>query len=455
MTPETHYAKTSDGVHIAYQVVGDGPVDLVFVMGWTSNVEAMWEEPSLARFLTRLGSFTRLILFDKRGTGLSDRVPEDRLPSLEVRMDDARAVMDAVGSQRAVVFGVSEGGPMATLFAATYPARTIALTLFGTAACWKSADDYPFPNSSDDEFEAGLERMDRLWGTREYAAEVISAWGAPSLAGDERAAVWLANYLRRSASPGAAIALQRMNRGIDVRAALPAIHVPTLVLAREHDPDFAVEETRWMAERIRGATFIALPGGDHFFWVGDQASILDEVERFVATVRDQEADLDRVLGTVLFTDIVGSTAKAVELGDGGWRDLVDRHHGTVRALLGRFRGAEVDTAGDGFFATFDGPARAVRCAQAITAAVRDLGLEVRAGVHTGELETVAGKVGGIAVNIGARIGAIAGPSEVLVSSTVRDLVSGSGLVFEDAGEHQLKGLPDQWRLYRAVTALVS
>ena len=450
MTPETRYAKAHDGVHVAYQVVGAGPIDMVFVMGWTSNIEAMWEEPALARFLNRLGSFTRLILFDKRGTGLSDRVPEDRLPSLEVRMDDARAVMDAVGAQRAVIFGVSEGGPMATLFAATYPARTVGLALFGTSACWAGSPDYPFPRSSDAEFERYLDRIDHLWGTPEYAAEEIRTWAAPSLAGDRRASEWLASYLRRAASPGAAIALERMNRGIDVRAALPAIHVPTLVLAREHDTDSAIAETRWMADRIKSARFVALPGMDHFFWVGDQAPMLDEIERFVEAIRDQEADLDRVLGTVLFTDVVGSTAKAVELGDGAWRDLLDRHNGTVRALLGRFRGTEVDTAGDGFFATFDGPARAVRCAQAITVAVRDLGLEVRAGVHTGELETVSGKVGGIAVNIGARIGALAGPSEVLVSATVRDLVSGSGLVFEDAGEYQLKGLPDPWRLYRAV-----
>jgi len=450
MRPETRYAKTSDGVHVAYHVVGDGPVDLVVVMGWTTNIEAMWEEPSIAGFFTRLASFSRLILFDKRGTGLSDRVPEDRLPSLEVRMDDARAVMDAVGSQRAVIFGVSEGGPMATLFAATYPARTIALVLFGTAASWKADKDYPFPSSSDEAFEASLERMDRSWGTRDYAAEALREWLAPSLADDERMIDWLADYTRRGASPGAAIALARMNRGIDVRPALPAVHVPTLVLARTDDPDFPVEETRWLAERIRGATFVEAPGEDHLFSAGDQASLLDPIETFVAAVRDQEADLDRVLGTVLFTDIVGSTERAVELGDSGWRELVERHHGAVRALLGRFRGTEIDTAGDGFFATFDGPARAVRCAQAITAAVQGLGLEVRAGVHTGELETVAGKVGGIAVNIGARVGAIAGPSEVLVSSTVRDLVSGSGLVFEDAGEHQLKGLTDPWRLYRAI-----
>jgi pimeloyl-ACP methyl ester carboxylesterase len=446
--PETRYAKTADGVHIAYEVVGEGPVDIVFVMGWTSHLELMWAEPSLARFLNRLASFSRLILFDKRGMGLSDRVPDDRLPSLEVRMDDARAVMDAVGSERAVVLGVSEGGPMATLFAATYPERTIALVLFGTGACWRSSADYPWPGSTDEQFERDLAETERTWGTREFAAVEIKDWGAPTLANDTSAIAWLADYLRHAASPGAAIALARMNRGIDVRPALSAIHVPALVLARDGDLAFPVEETKWMADRIHGARFVSFPGVDHFFWVGEQDQLLDEIERFVAGVRDQEADLDRVLATVMFTDIVGSTARAAELGDRGWGDLVERHHGTVRALLGRFRGKEVDTAGDGFFATFDGPARAVRCAEAIGDAVQDLGLEVRAGVHTGEVETIAGKVGGIAVNVGARIASLAGPSEVLVSQTVRDLVSGSGLAFEDAGEHELKGVPDRWHLYR-------
>jgi class 3 adenylate cyclase len=450
--PETRYAKTADGVHIAYEVVGDGPVDMVFVMGWMSHIELMWAEPALARFFTRLASFSRLILFDKRGMGLSDRVPDDRLPSLEVRMDDARAVMDAVGSERAVVFGVSEGGPMATLFAATYPERTIALELFGTSACWRPTTDYPWPGSTDEQFERDLEEIDRLWGTREYAAQEMRDWGAPTLANDDRAISWFADYLRHAASPGAAIALERMNRGIDVRPALPAIHVPTLALARDDDLAFSVEESKWMADQIHGARFVSFPGNDHFFWVGDQDRLLDETERFVAEVGDQEADLDRVLATVMFTDIVGSTAKAVELGDRGWGDLVERHHGIVRALLGRFRGTEVDTAGDGFFATFDGPARGVRCAQAIGDAVRDFGLEVRAGVHTGEVKTIAGKVGGTAVNVGARIAALAAPSEVLVSQTVRDLVSGSGLVFDDAGEHELKGIPDRWRLYRVMDA---
>ncbi len=449
--PETRYAKTADGVHIAYEVVGEAPVDMVFVMGWTSHIELMWAEPSLARFLSRLASFSRLILFDKRGMGLSDRVPDDRLPSLEVRMDDARAVMDAVGSERAVVFGVSEGGPMATLFAATYPERTIALVLFGTTACWKPSPDYPWKGSTDEEFDAALAVTERLWGTRDYAAAEMQAWASPTLANDARAVAWLADYLRHAASPGAAVALDRMNREIDVRPALSTIHVPTLALARDGDLNFPVEETRWMAEQIHGARFLSFPGVDHFFWVGDQDQLLDEIERFVAEVRDEEADLDRVLATVMFTDIVGSTAKAAELGDSGWRGLVERHHGAVRALLGRFRGKEIDTAGDGFFATFDGPARAVRCAQAIGDAMHDFGLEVRAGVHTGEVETIAGKVGGIAVNVGARIASIAAPSEVLVSQTVRDLVSGSGLRFEDAGEHELKGVPDRWNLYRVVS----
>jgi class 3 adenylate cyclase len=418
-------------------------------MGWTSHIELMWEEPTLARFISRLASFSRLILFDKRGMGLSDRVPDDRLPSLEVRMDDARAVMDAVGSERAVVMGVSEGGPMATLFAATYPERTIALVLFGTSACWRSTPDYPW-GSTDERFERDLEDMERLWGTREFAAQEMRDWGAPTLVNDDHAIGWLADYLRHAASPGAAIALERMNRGIDVRPALPAIHVPTLVLARNGDLAFPVEETKWMADQIHGARFISFPGVDHFFWAGNQDELLGETERFVAEVGDEEADLDRVLATVMFTDVVGSTAKAAELGDRGWGDLVERHHGAVRALLGRFRGTEVDTAGDGFFATFDGPARGVRCAQAIGGAVRDFGLEVRAGVHTGEVETIAGKVGGIAVNVGARIAALAAPSEVLVSQTVRDLVSGSGLGFEDAGEHELKGVPDRWHLYRVL-----
>jgi class 3 adenylate cyclase/dienelactone hydrolase len=451
--PETRYARTVDGVHIAYQVIGDGPVDILFVLGWVTHVERMWTEPRFARFFTRLASFGRVMVFDKRGVGLSDRVSEDRLPSLEVRMDDAHAVMDAVGSERAVVLGVSEGGPMAMLFAATYPERTIGLVVYGTSACWNNAPDYPWSVPTQDRREEEGdwdEQRDRLWGTKELASVEIAESFAPDLAHDEPTVAWIADYMRNAASPGAAAALSRMNRSIDVRSALQAIHVPTLVLARDGDIEYPVEETKWMADQIHGAGFVSVPGNEHLFAFGRQDDLLDEIQRFVADVHGAEADLDRVLATVMFTDIVGSTEKAAELGDKGWGDLVERHHGVVRAMLGRFRGEEVDTAGDGFFATFDGPARGVQCAREITDAVKDLGIQVRAGVHTGEVETIAGKVGGIAVNIGARIASVAAPSEVLVSHTVQGLVSGSGLRFEDAGEHELKGVPDRWRLYRVV-----
>ena len=342
---------------------------------------------------------------------------------------------------------------MAMLFAATYPERTIALVAFGTSACWNNAPDYPFSETDQEheaEFAAYMERRERLWGTKEFAKELLEGSFAPALADDEPTLAWLADYMRNAASPGAVNALSRMNRSIDVRATLPAIHVPSLVLGREGDQDYTIEETKWIADRIRGARFVSFPGNEHLFVMGRQDDLLDEIERFVAQVHGEEADLDRMLATVVFTDIVGSTQRAAELGDKGWRDLVERHHGVVRALLGRFRGKEVDTAGDGFFATFDGPARGVRCAQAITDAVKGLGIEVRAGVHTGEVEAIAGKVGGIAVNVGARIASIAAPSEVLVSHTVQGLVAGSGLAFEDAGEHELKGVPDRWHLYRAV-----
>jgi pimeloyl-ACP methyl ester carboxylesterase len=444
--PETRYAKTIDSVHVAYQLVGDGPVDVVFVMGWVTNVESMWEEPAFARFLDRLSSFSRLILFDKRGVGLSDRVPDDRLPDLETRMDDVRAVMDAAGSERAVVMGVSEGGPMSMLFAATYPERTIALVLYGTAADFTTRQ----PAYKGDD-AAYLARMEASWGTEAFARHEIAAWGAPGHEDDDRLVAWLASYMRRSASPSAAIALERMNREINAAHALGSIHVPTLAIARTDDLDFPVEESRRTAERIVGSTFVELPGNEHFPWVGPQDDILDAVERFVGELGEIEAGLDRVLATVLFTDIVGSTETAAELGDRRWKELLEEHHRRVRGQLARFRGTEVDTAGDGFFATFDGPARAVRCARAIAEAVAPLGVRIRAGVHTGEVETIDGKVGGLGVVIGARVGALAGPSEVVVSQTVRDLVAGSGLSFEDAGEHELKGVPDRWRLYR-VTA---
>jgi len=442
--PETRYAKAADGVHIAYQVVGEGPVDVVAIIGWVTNIEAMWEEPRLARFLQRLAESCRLILFDKRGVGLSDRVAETALPSLEARMDDARAVLDAVGSRRAIVFGISEGGPMAMQFAATHPERTIGLVLFGTSADWTVYRD------PDDEYEAELERMEREWGTIDYAREQLRTWAAPSLATDDRAAEWLASYMRRAASPGAAIALTRMNRGLNVSAVLPAIHVPTLVLARTGDLDFPLAEVRQTAASIPGARLAEYPGDDHFFFVGDSEPLLDEIRRFVKAAGDEEAELDRVLATVLFTDIVASTERAATLGDRRWRDLVETHNDRLRGLFGRFRGHEIDAAGDGFLVTFDGPIRAVRCALAAAEAVRDLGLEIRAGLHTGEVELVGSDVRGIAVHIGARVAALAGPSEVLTSSVVKDLVTGSALAFEDRGVHALKGVPGDWHLYRAI-----
>jgi pimeloyl-ACP methyl ester carboxylesterase len=441
------YAKTADGVHIAYQVIGEGPVDLVWVMGWTSNIEAIWEEPNLARFLSRLASFSRLILFDKRGMGMSDRVSDVQLPSLETRMDDVRAVMDAAGSERAIVYGVSEGGPMAMLFAATYPARTIALILYGTDS------DYTLrlsDNPTTYEGDPYLEYIDKHWGTIEHARAEIRAWGAPSHGDDDRLAEWLASYLRRAASPGAAISLARMNRDINVSHVLPAIHVPTLLLAKTGDLDFPIARMRWVATQIAGARLLEFPGDAHFFWVEEYDSMLQEIEDFVGEFREQEAELERFLATVLFTDIVDSTTTAASLGDRRWKETVEAHHARVRGQLARYRGTEIDTAGDGFFATFDGPARAIRCAMSTVAAVRELGIQVRAGLHTGEVEHIGDKVGGIAVNIGARVAALAGASEVVASQTVKDLVSGSGIVFEDAGEHELKGVPDRWHLYRVV-----
>ena len=445
--PETRYAQ-SGKLHIAFQALGDGTIDLVLVPGFVSNVEYGWEDPSLARFHLKLASFSRLILFDKRGTGLSDRVPDDALPTLEERMDDVRAVMDAAGSERTVILGVSEGGPMSALFAAAHPERTIALVLYGAPVRYAWAPDFPW-GTMDEDLERGLKDTERAWGTVEYATEDIREWFAPSKVGDQRFVRWFATYCRMAASPGAAAALFRMNHEIDVRHVLPAIRVPTLVLDREGSDWPRREVRRYAAERIPGAKYVELPGRDHCPWTDDSDSLIQAISHFV-TGGQPEIELDRVLATVLFTDIVGSTQRAAELGDGRWRDLLEDHHRLVRAQLARYRGTEVDTAGDGFLATFDGPARAIRCARAIVDSVRELGIELRAGLHSGECELVEGKVRGIAVHTGARVAALAGPSEVLVSQTVRDLVAGSGLVFEDAGEHELKGVPDRWHLYRVV-----
>jgi class 3 adenylate cyclase len=435
--PETRYAKSGD-VNIAYQVVGEGPFDLVYVPGWVSNIEAMWEEPSHARLLGRLASFSRLILFDKRGTGLSDPVPLDRLPTLEQRMDDVRAVMDAAASERAALFGSSEGGLMSVLFAATYPERTEALITLAIYATRLWSPDYPWAPTPEAR-AAEIEEIERTWG-----GEMDISTLAPSA--DEAFKRRAVAYLRRSASPGAAVALLRMNSQIDVRPVLPTIRVPTLVLQRVGDRDVNVEEGRWIAGQIPGAKYVELPGDEHLIWAGDVDAVVDEVEEFL-TGRRPVREPDRILATVLFTDIVGSTERATEVGDRRWRELLERHHDVVRGQLNRFQGREVDTAGDGFFAAFDGPARAIRCARAIREAVRGLGLEIRAGLHTGECELVGEKIAGVAVNTGARVAALAEPGEVLVSSTVKDLVAGSGIEFEERGAHALRGVPGEWRLY--------
>jgi pimeloyl-ACP methyl ester carboxylesterase len=436
---ETRYAKSGD-VHIAYQVVGSGPPDVVFVPGFVSNVEATWQSPVRTNFFQRIASFSRLILFDKRGTGLSDR--SSQVFTLEQRMDDVRAVMDASGLERAALFGISEGGPMSILFAATYPERTTALVIFGGYAKRASAPDYPF-GWGEAEWAAFFANVDGHWGTPRGLD--LDMW-APSIARNDRAAEDLAAYMRASASPGAVRAVMQMNREIDVRTVLPAVRVPTLIVHRTGDRNIRVEHARYMAERIPGARLIELPGDDHVPWVGDGDALLDEVEEFLTGVR-HGPEPDRVLATLLFTDIVGSTEQAATLGDRRWRDLLAEHNALVRRELARFRGREIDAAGDGFLATFDGPARAIACAAAVVAGVKPLALAVRAGVHTGECEVLGPKLSGIAVHVAARVAALARADEVLVSSTVRDLVAGSGLRFSERGVHVLRGVPGDWRLF--------
>ncbi len=438
-TPATRYARSGD-VNIAYQVVGEGPFDLIWVPGWISNVEVSWEVPQYARFLRRLASFSRLILFDKRGTGLSDGVSIAALPGLEQRMDDVRAVLEAADSESAAVFGASEGGNLSILFAATYPERVRALVLAGVYAKRLWSPDYPWAPTPEER------EQQHTVLEREWSGEMDVAVLAPSVAGDPALMRRIATFFRRSASPGAAVALNRMNTEIDTRPVLPSITAPTLVICREGDREVSAEEGRWIAAQIPRAEYVELPGADHLPWIGDTQGLLDEVEVFLTGVR-RGPDPDRRLATVLFTDIAGSTAKAASLGDRDWHELLEEHHQLVRRELDRFGGREIDTAGDGFFATFDGPARAVRCACAIVGAVRELGLEVRAGVHTGEVELLDGRVRGLAVHIGARVAKEAGPGEVLVSSTVKDLVAGSGLRFRERGRTELRGVPGDWQLY--------
>ena len=441
---ETRYAQSGD-VAIAYRVAGDGPVDLVMTPGSISNVELLWEQPLFVSFYERLAAFTRLITFDKRGTGLSDRVKN--IATLEERTDDIRAVMDTAGSERAVIMGVSEGGPMAILFAATYPGRTLGLVLYGSHARTTWAPDYPWRRTADEyrRYFAEEERSPTPV-TAESARESLNLL-MPSLAGDEDLVRWWAMFRRMSISPGASLDLARMNMEIDVSDVLPAIRVPTIVIQRADDKVVNVGEGRYLAERIPGAQYAELPGADHIPVAGDSESVIDQIRQFVSGLSEDESEPETVLATVLFTDLVGSTATAAELGDRRWRELLERHHEVVRRQLVRFRGEEVDTAGDGFFATFDGPARAIRCACAVTEGVAALGIEIRAGLHTGECELLDDKVAGIAVSIGARVAARAAPGEVLVSSTVKDLVAGSGISFADRGVAELKGVPGEWRLW--------
>jgi class 3 adenylate cyclase len=445
MTPETRYARSAD-VSIAYQVVGDGPFDVVFVPPGTSHVELGWEVPGMRAFKEGIASFARLIFFDKRGTGMSDRVAG--APTLEARMDDLRAVMDAAGSERAAVIGWSEGVAMSALFAATYPERAWSLVLYGGAARELRAPDYPWGPTEADALkmiESGRSRLEQPGYTEEIARS-----GMPTAGDDEIAA--LGRLIRQSISPGASEALDRMNIQIDIRHVLPAIRVPTLVLHNTRDRWVEVARGRDLADRVPGAEFVEFPVDGHMTPAADMPPVLDEIKRFLeaAWKADSNREPDRQLATLLFTDIVNSTAHMASLGDAGWREVLERHHALVRRELARARGQEIDTAGDGFFAAFDGPARAIRCAKSIVGGVHELGVDVRSGLHTGECELVDGKISGIAVHTGARVAAHAGPGEVLVSSTVRDLVAGSGLEFEDRGVHELKGIPGEWRLYAAV-----
>lgn len=439
MAPQTKYARSGD-VHIAYQVIGDGPRDLVIAPGFVTHIEHLWEEPLAARFYERLASFARVILFDKRGTGMSDRVADHDLPTLEQRMDDVRAVMDAVGSERAALFSVSEGGAMCLLFAATYPERTSALILFGSYARRSWAADYSW-GSTPDENAQWLEDVENNWG---------NAWGiefrAASLAEDEPFRHWYATHYRLGASPGAAKALLKMNEEIDVRHALGTIHVPTLILHRAGDRTIRVEHGRYLSAHIPGAKYVELEGIDHLPFVGDAVGVIDEIEEFLTGVRPVP-EPDRLLATILFTDIVSSTERLASLGDQRWRTLRENHDVLIRHELARFRGKEMQTAGDSFLAMFDGPARGIRCALAASDGVRQFGLEIRAGLHTGEVELSGGQVGGLAVHIGARVSAQAGANEVLVSSTVKDLVAGSGIQFLDRGLYTLKGVPGEWQLF--------
>jgi pimeloyl-ACP methyl ester carboxylesterase len=437
--PETRYAKTGD-IHIAYQVFGDGPIDMVLATEFWHSIEAQWDLPELARFLERLGTFARAISFDQRGSGISDPVSMGELSTLDVWMEDIDVVMDEVGSENAVLYGIGGGGTMSMLYAATRPQRVSGLVLVNSFARLMRAPDYPWGRAPELEEEV-LDVMRTGWGRGVFLDLV-----APSRVGDEAFRKWWARYQRIGASPGTVLSMRKMLAQIDVRDVLPSIHAPTLVLHRAETPWNRVEHGRYLAEHIAGAKLVEVPGVDHLSFADDAEPILRETEQFVAGIAGPPKS-DRQLSTVLFTDIVRSTELAAELGDRRWREVLEEQRALVRRELARFQGREVDTAGDGFLATFDGPARAVQCACVVRDSVRDLGIEIRAGLHTGEVEVLRDGLAGVAVHIGQRVLGSAQPGEVLVSSTVKDLTAGSGLEFEDRGLHALKGVPEEWRLF--------
>jgi class 3 adenylate cyclase len=438
MPPETRYARSGE-VGIAYQVFGEGDLDLVLAFPFLSHLDLIWENPLLSGFLRRLGSFARVLVFDRRGVGLSD--PVARPATLEERMDDVRAVMDAAGSERAALLGMSEGSTMCLLFAATYPGRTSALVLWGAMARSTAAPDYPWAPEKEAVEESQAELVGPMWG-QGATIDVFS----PTLADDPRAREFQARFERQAASPMRVQQLNQMFLDTDVRGALPLVQAPTLVLHRRQDRAVNYRAARWLAEQIEGSRYAEFEGEDHFPWVGDSDAVLVAIEEFLTGVRPAPAS-QRVLATVLFTDIVDSTRLAGELGDARWRELLERHQALTREQLRRFEGREIKTTGDGFLATFDGPTRAAQCARAILEEMPGLGFELRAGLHTGEVELIGEDIGGIAVHVAARIAALAGPREVLASRTVRDLAVGSGVDFEPAGRHALKGVPDEWDLY--------
>jgi class 3 adenylate cyclase len=442
--PVTRYALTREGVCIAYQVFGEGPHELIYSPGWVTNIEVLWEWPACAAVFSRLASRSRVVLYDKQGTGLSDRVAT--LPDLEARMDDITAVIDAAGLTRPALFGPTQGAAVSALYAASHPDRVDALITYGAFARTLPAPDWPFDDDEVPDWAEGL-TLDR-WGTEDWARRFCVDWGGEELRDDPAFLRWLARMMRFAATPTAAAAFNAAFMETDVREVLPSVAVPSLLLHRANQGERA--EVEATAALLPVSTTVELPADHWSPYLGDPEPMARAIESFLDGLHERERSLDRVLATVLFTDIVDSTSRSAAIGDQAWTAIREQHDRLIRGMISRFRGREVKTMGDGFLATFDGPARGVRCAEAIAEAIRGLGIEIRAGLHTGEVTFEGTDVSGIAVAIGARVGALAGPSQVLVSQTVKDLVAGSGLTFEDAGEHELKGVPDRWRLYRVV-----